>query len=110
MAVAIPSIALRVLVRSMSTSFPDVENRFVVACCGRSRLRDWPGRTSIAGHLVRLGTGHLAVPARVLVIVPREPLAHLDGREHAAHLDPAIWALPGHHRQRVVRPGHLHLP
>ena len=50
------------------------------------------------------------VPTGVLVVVPRQSLSHLHHREHAAHLDRAELALPGHHRQRVVGQRHFHFP
>ena len=50
----------------------------------------------------------MLVPIRVVVIARWLVLAHLQHREHAAHLNPAKGALASHHGHRVVRQRHLH--
>lgn len=47
----------------------------------------------------------LSVPTRVGVV--RQPLAHLQDREHPAHLDRPVGTRAGHHRQGVFRPRHV---
>jgi hypothetical protein len=49
------------------------------------------------------------VGAGVFVIAARKPLAHLEHREHAAHLDRPELREAGHHRQGVVGQRHFHL-
>jgi len=56
-----------------------------------------------AGPFVRNGAGRVLVPARIAVVAGLLVLAYFHDGEHAAHFDIAEGALPGHHRQGVVR-------
>ena len=77
-------------------------------CNSRSARPENPKRPRAQAGALRTHTLRATVPAGACTsrdLVARDALAHLEHREHPAHLDRAERARAGHHRQRVPAGG-----